>query len=65
MLTPLPFPLAYVRGHVPVGQLELPEEEDVPTSTANVEKIFVVALDPHFSHGGHFLEPAFSREAVT
>lgn len=64
-MIPLPFPLAYVSGHVPVGQLELLEEEDVPASTANVEKIFSVALELHFSHGCLFLDPAFSRKAVT
>jgi hypothetical protein len=53
------------RGHVPVGQLEPPEVEDVPLSTANVEKIFSVALEPHFSHAWLFLDPAFSRKAVT
>ncbi|MDY6914137.1 MAG: hypothetical protein SVT52_06765 [Planctomycetota bacterium] len=38
----------YASGHVPVGQLELLDEEP-PDFAANVEKTFSVFFDPHFS----------------
>jgi len=35
-------------GHVPVGQLELPDDEP-PDFAAKVENIFSVSFEPHFS----------------
>jgi len=40
--------MCHESGHVPVGQLEAPEEEP-PHFAAKVEKIFSVSLEPHFS----------------
>jgi len=50
-------------GHVPVGQLE---EEAFPDLAANVENIFSVSFEPHFSQVcGMRPSVAFSRNDVT
>lgn len=50
--------------HVPVGQLDVLEEE-LPDFAANVEKTFFVAFEPHFSQAWAFRLSGFSRNAVT
>ena len=51
-------------GHVPVGQLAVPEEE-LPDLAAKVDRIFSVAFEPHFSQLCARRLFAFSRKDVT
>ena len=51
-------------GHVPVGQLE-PDDDESPDRAANVENIFSVSSEPHFSQRCGALAPAFSRNELT
>ena len=50
-------------GHVPVAQLEALEE--APLLAENVENIFSVAFEPHFSQPCDCRLPGFSRNDVT